>query len=407
MTAEPDRELQRRTMAASILIVDDETDLELLILQRFRRQVREGLYQFHFARNGAEALAALEAEPAVEVVMTDINMPVMDGLTLLARLRERPGPLGTVVVSAYGDMPNIRAAMNQGASDFLTKPIDFHDFEVTLDKTLQQVRRLRQAAADRDRLVALDHDLQTAAIIQRSFLPPGPEVYAGRSDFAVAAVTHPARQVGGDFYDHFLVDDDRLGLVIGDVSGKGLPASLFMAVTRTLIRAFALGGAAPGDCLREVNRHLLRDTSSGLFVTLIYGVLHLPSGSFNYASGGHPAPYRLAVGGPEPLDGRGLVVGVLDEANYETHHTTLRPGDRLFLYSDGIPEAANIADEQFSDERLRAVLAGSPENAPDQLIEHVLAAVRQFTAGAPQSDDITALALGYAGPAGTRPGGPS
>src|SRR4051794_32755536 len=133
-------------MAVKILIVDDEPDLELLIRQRFRRQTREGVYEFLFARNGEEALATLQAHPDVEVVLSDINMPVMDGLTLLARLRQLQRQPGTVVVSAYGDMPNIRAAMNRGAYDFLTKPIDFQDFEVTIRKTFEQVRLLREAA---------------------------------------------------------------------------------------------------------------------------------------------------------------------------------------------------------------------------------------------------------------------
>jgi phosphoserine phosphatase RsbU/P len=212
-------------MASKVLIVDDEPDLELLLRQRFRRELRDGTYEFLFARDGEEALAVVGTDPGVEVVLSDINMPGMDGLTLLARLREGwPGRLGTVIVSAYGDLPNIRAAMNQGAFDFLTKPIDFHDFEVTLRKMLAQVRERKRAAADRDRLVALERDLQTAAAIQQSFLPPAPAPFAGRADFAVHASMAPAREVGGDFYDYFLVGPDRVGLVVGDVSGKGVPA---------------------------------------------------------------------------------------------------------------------------------------------------------------------------------------
>src|SRR5438270_14089652 len=215
-------------MAAKILTVDDEPDLELLIRQRFRREMREGVYEFVFARNGEEALAAL-GDGDVELVLSDINMPVMDGLTLLGRIRDRGLALGTVIVSAYGDMPNIRAAMNQGAFDFLTKPIDFNDFEVTLRKTLGQVRRLKEAAADRDRLVALQRDLKTAAEIQQSFLPPTPPPFGCRHDFSVHAAMKPARAVGGDFYDYFLPDGEpagaRLGLVVGDVSGKGVTAA--------------------------------------------------------------------------------------------------------------------------------------------------------------------------------------
>ena len=145
-------------MPPKILIVDDEPDLELLIRQRFRRQIRDGVYDFVFARNGADALGLIHAG-GIDLVLSDINMPVMDGLTLLGHLRGLRPRLGTVIVSAYGDMRNIRAAMNLGAFDFLTKPIDFQDFEVTVAKTLLQMEELRQADATRDRLTAVERDL--------------------------------------------------------------------------------------------------------------------------------------------------------------------------------------------------------------------------------------------------------
>jgi sigma-B regulation protein RsbU (phosphoserine phosphatase) len=389
-------------MPAKILIVDDEPDVELLLRQRFRRETREGVYDFRFARNGAEALAVLAADGDVEVVLSDINMPVMDGLTLLGRLREWPDPPATVIVSAYGDLPNIRAAMNLGAFDFLTKPIDFDDFEVTVRKTLEQVRRLRAAAADRRRLIALERDLQIAGIIQRSFLPPADAAAGG--DFAVTATMTPARAVGGDFYDYFLIEPGRLGVVVGDVSGKGVPAALFMAVTRTLLRASALRGAAPGACLEEVNRQLLRDTRAELFVTLFYGVLDGPGGRLYYANAGNNHPYLLRAGGDvEEVIGRGVVAGFTAGAGYETQAVRLAAGDRLFVYTDGVPEALNARQEQFSDGRLRAVLRDSGAAGPEEVVGRVVEAVRDFTAAAPQSDDLTALAALYRGPSPEAP----
>ncbi len=130
-------------MTATILVVDDEPDLELLVQQRFRRQIRGGEFGFRFARDGVEALALLADSADVDMVLTDINMPRMDGLTLLQRLQEADDPLSTVIVSAYGDMANIRTAMNRGAFDFLTKPIDFADLETTIRKTLAHIERLR------------------------------------------------------------------------------------------------------------------------------------------------------------------------------------------------------------------------------------------------------------------------
>jgi adenylate cyclase len=142
--------------AAKILAVDDEPDFELLITQRFRRQIREREFEFRFARHGEEALEALAAEPDIDLMLLDINMPVMDGLTLLARLREQRSEVRTIIVSAYGDMPNLRTAMNRGAFDFVTKPVDLNDLEITVRKTLEDVSKLRdidrrRAAAERAR----------------------------------------------------------------------------------------------------------------------------------------------------------------------------------------------------------------------------------------------------------------
>ena len=132
-------------MSSKILAVDDEPDFELLIKQRFRRQIREGEFAFRFAHHGEEALAALAAEPDIDLMLLDINMPVMDGLTLLARLREEQAPVKAIIVSAYGDMANLRTAMNRGAFDFVTKPVDLQDLEITIRKTLDDIAKLRES----------------------------------------------------------------------------------------------------------------------------------------------------------------------------------------------------------------------------------------------------------------------
>jgi sigma-B regulation protein RsbU (phosphoserine phosphatase) len=385
------------------LIVDDEPDLELLIRQRFRRQIREGTYSFAFARNGQEALDLIDGNGNFDLVLSDINMPVMDGLALLARLRGLRPRLGTVIVSAYGDMRNIRAAMNLGAFDFLTKPIDFQDFEVTVAKTLGQLEELRKADADREHLIVVQRDLQTAAEIQRSFLPP-PLPTAPGDPFTLHATMLPARAVGGDFYDYFPLGADRLGVVIGDVSGKGVPAALFMAVSRTLTRTIARSGCKPGECLAEVNRQLLLqgDGSAAMFVTLFYGVLDTVSGELLYSSGGHLPPYVLGAGGGlEALTGRGRLVGALNDATWQTWRAQLRPGDTLFLYTDGITEARNAAEGFFLRQGLEEALRAGDRSAPERLVRSVLDRVRQFAVGRPQSDDLTALALCYAGAAQT------
>src|ERR1051325_6756843 len=154
-----------------ILVVDDEPDLELLVRQRFRRQIRDRELEFFFSHNGEEALQALAEQPTIDLVLSDINMPVMDGLTLLGKLSESNELRKAVIVSAYGDMANIRTAMNRGAIDFLMKPIDFQDLEITIRKTVEHVRNLKQSEQTAQRLIALEHELGVAARIQQSILP--------------------------------------------------------------------------------------------------------------------------------------------------------------------------------------------------------------------------------------------
>src|SRR5512145_2073401 len=182
-------------MPTKILVVDDEPDLQALISQKFRKQVRDHEYVFTFAESGAAALRELEADGDVDLVMTDINMPEMDGLTLLAKINERYPLIKSLIVSAYGDMANIRTALNRGAFDFITKPIDFQDLEITLGKTIQAALAHKQSARDRDRLVALQRELDVAwriqsAIVPRTF-PPFPE----RPEFEIQAEMIPAREV--------------------------------------------------------------------------------------------------------------------------------------------------------------------------------------------------------------------
>ena len=147
------------SMPYQILVVDDEPDMESLVRQKLRRQIHDNEFEFFFSRNGEEALQTLAGQPGIDLVLTDINMPVMDGLTLLGRLNESAHPVKTVIVSAYGDMANIRTAMNRGAIDFLTKPIDFADFEVTVRKGLAHIARIKKSMQVQDELVALQHEL--------------------------------------------------------------------------------------------------------------------------------------------------------------------------------------------------------------------------------------------------------
>ena len=384
-------------MGVKILVVDDEPDLELLVRQKFRRHIRDKEFEFIFARHGGEALEHLQADPDIELVLTDINMPVMDGLTLLAQLGDLNPYLKAVIISAYGDMENIRTAMNLGAFDFLTKPINLDDLSRTIDKTVQQLRLIKQALQDHDQLLALQHELQIATHIQQSILPRRFPPFAERQEFDLYAEMIPAREVGGDFYDFFLLDDKRLGMVIGDVSGKGVPAALFMAASRTLVKSVAMSGVPAGDCLQRVNQLLASENDAMLFVSLFYGILHVHTGELAYCNAGHNPPYLLLHSGAvQALSApRRLVLGIDADTPYSTESIFLRPGDGLLLYTDGITEAFNGAGEVFAEARLEACLQQAHGVAPHEIIRRVVRAVRAFAAGTPQSDDLAMLAVRY------------
>jgi phosphoserine phosphatase RsbU/P len=386
-------------MAFKILIVDDETDLELLLKQRFRRKIREGGYDFEFAHNGEEALEKLHNDESIDVVMSDINMPVMDGLTLLSRLRELDRVLRIVIVSAYGDMRNIRIAMNRGAYDFLTKPIDFEDFEITLQKTIQEIEDVRAGHEARKQLDAMEHELSVANRIQQSMLPRKFPPFPERREFEIYAEMDPARSVGGDFFDFFLIDKDRLGFVIADVSGKGVPSALFMAEARTLLRATAMQGASSGECIQYVNNVLARQGDGQMYVTLVYGILDTRSGQVDYCNAGHHPPWVFSAhtGLRKAADGGGMMAGLYDFAKYECGSLRLQPGDGLLLYTDGVTEAFDAAGGMSGDSGLHATLGAAAHAPVDEIVKGLMREVKAFAGSAPQSDDMTVLAVRYLG----------
>jgi sigma-B regulation protein RsbU (phosphoserine phosphatase) len=312
---------------ARILVVDDEPDLEPLILQKFRRKIRDGELEFVFARHGEDALDQLHKDPSIGIVLSDINMPVMDGLTLLTHIAALDRQLKTVIVSAYDDMQNIRTAMNRGAFDFLTKPIDFHDFEATLRKTRDELESIRQAILHRDQLFALQNELSIAGRIQQSILPRD---FPVSPHFELCARMLPARVVSGDFYDFFLLDDRRLGFAVGDVSGKGIPAAIYMAVSRTLLRATVAQKLTPVECLMYVNHVLVRQGEGDMFVTMFYGVLDLTTGELEYCVAGHTPPWLIsATNGVQPLKQiRGTMLGLFEDPEIGNDRIALTSGDR-------------------------------------------------------------------------------
>ena len=384
-------------MPIKILSVDDENDLELLLTQYFRRKIRKGEYEFSFAHNGLEALTMLLKNKDYDIILSDINMPEMDGLTMLTKINEMQNPaLKCIMVSAYGDMGNIRQAMNSGAFDFATKPIDLDDLSVTIEKAIEQIQYIKTMQQEHNQLESIKGDLAVAREIQQAILPrifpPFPE---NTEELDIAASMNAAKDVGGDFYDFFRIDEDRIGFVIADVSGKGVPAAIFMAVSRTLIRATGIRGVIPSECITYSNELLAKESANFMFVTVFYGIYNIKTGEVTYTNAGHNPPYLMKADGTIeqlPLS-KDIVVGALDDFQFSEEKLQLEHGDTLLLYTDGVTEATNVNNEEFGEKRLEETLKDAAHQNCQQIINAVKANVNSFAGEAEQSDDITLLAI--------------
>ena len=258
--------------------------------------------------------------------------------------------------------------------------------------------RERQALAlEKERIGA---ELALATRIQANSLPKDFPPFPERGEFDIFASMTPAKEVGGDLYDFFLIDDDHLALVIGDVSGKGVPAALFMMVARTLIHHVAMRETSPAKILRVVNEEICSRNPDEMFVTVWLGVLEISTGRLVAANAGHEFPAMKEAGGTFDLvkDRHGFVIGGMAGMRYREYELLLRPGAKLFVYTDGVAEATNAAEEMFGAERMVEALRTRENGTPEEVLEAVNRAVLAFVKEAPQFDDLTMLCLQYNGP---------
>lgn len=266
-----------------------------------------------------------------------------------------------------------------------------------MEKALRQyLRDLQETTAAKERI---ESELKIASEIQMSILPRTFPPFPERTEFDIFATIKPAREVGGDFFDFFLINEEHLFFTIGDVSGKGVPASLFMAITRTLLKANAGIDTAPDEIVRRVNVKLAESNETCVFVTVFCGILNIATGEVIYSNAGHNPPVIMRVG-----DGvdyikmpPGMVLGIVEDTPYQSARLVLRPGDILLMYTDGVTEAMNPDHELFSEKRLKAVLSASRESSLEGLSEELMEQILAFADGAQQSDDITMLLVKYQG----------
>ncbi len=286
--------------------------------------------------------------------------------------------------------------MNNGAFDFATKPIDLDDLSVTIEKAIEQIEYIKKAQAEHSQLELLKTDLAVAHEIQQAILPrifpPFPE---NEKEIDLSALMVPAKDVGGDFYDFFRIDANRIGIVIADVSGKGVPAAIFMAVSRTLIRTVGLQDYPPAKTIIKSNDLLSSESVDCMFVTVFYGIYHIDTGELEYCNAGHNSPYIMRANGSveQMPTSTNCVVGVMENLTYESGSAHLEVGDTIMMYTDGVNEAFNRELEEYGEARMEKILGELNGKDCREVIEGQLADIRKFTDGAEQSDDITIMAL--------------
>lgn len=258
------------------------------------------------------------------------------------------------------------------------------------------IDHLTEVTAEKERMGA---ELNIATQIQASMLPCIFPAFPDRNEFDIYASMDPAKEVGGDFYDFFLIDEDHIALVMADVSGKGVPAALFMVIAKTLLKNTAQSGISPKEVLSQVNTQLCENNEAEMFVTVWLGVMQISTGHMVCANAGHEYPAIRRVGGQYELlhDKHGFVLAGMEGSRYREYEITLEKGDSLFVYTDGVPEATNAENELFGTDRMLEALNQNPDAASEEVIREVQKAMEVFVKQAPQFDDITMLSMIYKG----------
>jgi sigma-B regulation protein RsbU (phosphoserine phosphatase) len=356
-------------------------------------------YKVKVAINGATALKIAEKQPP-DIILLDIMMPDMDGYEVCRRLKSNPATAAIPVIflTAKDQTADEAEGFALGAADYIHKPVNPPILQarvkthIALKKSMDDLNELSRAlAAAKQRM---EIELNVGRDIQQSMLP---ETVPAIAEISLCASMDAAREVGGDFYDYFMLSEDELCFCVGDVSGKGVGAALFMAMSKLLIKSRASDDRRPSRILSRVNSDLAKDNPQCMFVTVFLGVINLRTGEVTYTNAGHNSPLiKRASGAVDTVpDRHGPVLGIEEEVEYGESRFQLEQPDVLLVFTDGITEALDHEDRLYSDERLLQTLAEIGELDPQSVLNGVRESVDLFAAGAEQADDITMITLQY------------
>lgn len=341
---------------------------------------------------------------AIQVIVGILAVSLLISWILSRRIRKMlVRPINAIAEAASSYARDKRAGTEKGGH-FTGLEIHTQDEVENLGNIMAEMERelaeheeeLTRITAEKERIVT---ELNMASRIQSAMLPHTFPPFPNRHEFDLYASMTPAREVGGDFYDYFLIDEDHLCIEIADVSGKGVPAALFMMVSKVILQNCAMLGRSASEILTKTNEAICSNNQANMFVTVWVGILELSSGRLKAANAGHEYPVLRRAGGDYELyrDRHGFVIGGLPGMKYEEYELQLKPGDRLFLYTDGLTEATDAERQLFGTERMMTALNEEKEASPEQVLEQVRRAVNGFVQSAEQFDDLTMLCLEYKG----------
>ena len=385
-------------LSGKILVVDDTPSN----IQSLAATLKPAGYQVLVATNGQQALDVM-AKVRPDLILLDIMMPIMDGFEACANIKANADwhDIPIIFLTAKTETADLVKGFELGAVDYVSKPFNAHELmarvhtHLTVDRLRTSVSEKNAALEKAQRQMSAELDLARA--MQVAILPSRFPVAPGCEG---AARMLPATTMGGDFYDFIELPGGRIGLVMADVSGKGVPAAFFMAVARTNLNALAANASGPADCLQRTNDVLLTQNPMDLFVTVFYAVFDPATGVLTYSNGGHNPPLlRRANGHVEMLtSAAGLVLGMFP-ASYDEDSVQFAPGDTLVLYTDGVTEAFNVEVQMYEEARLVERVRDDGGATAKGLVTAIFDSVIGFSGAAPQSDDITVAVLSWSGAA--------
>ncbi len=374
------------------LVVD--TDLQFISECKQQAELQnDDNFRFVFAQTNEEAVSILQENRDLDLAIVAIDKDELHGLELFHTLSGRKVRIPRIALTKGEDIPHIREAMNNGAADFLTRPVAPDDLISTIGRVYVDCERRRKAWNTEAQLSAIRREVDIASDIQMRILPTN---FPQFDHLEIGAAIRSAKEMSGDFYDVFYIEPSKVGFVIADVAGKGIPAAFFMAVARTLIQAAATHGRDAAATLLQANELLCRHDIINMFVTVFYGTLDLETWILSYANGGHHPPLMTQdkTGKVVPLEGGdGIVLGVEKGMAYEKSEIQLEPGDSVFFFTDGVTEALDEKRNQLTEERLIAFLEYNHGASAQELCDQVQQLVKDFAGLAEVADDVTTLSI--------------